>query len=324
MNEQTVKIYDFFQQQGFLPINQESYPIFKSYEQYSVLQEMGETIITTWSFSQQGLYKIIHGYLCSVYYMDEPVGFAIHRPPLEKREYSLGQIIDILYGMARKVGLPALRVKFIEERFLKEYEAIEGYHIQNEYSDDHSEYAYRIRDLLELSGRINFNKRNRLKKFLKQDSISLQPITKENVHICLEVQEAWCGHRECSFCESFTGCEKKVVASMVAIFDEQVHTGIIGYFDSTPVGYAIGEKKNEQLAFLYFGKSTVPNFFLYLIYMLVKTYFSDVAYLNINEDMGNTGLRVFKAELSIHELWRKYACTFTKVVEGVSGDGSTE
>jgi hypothetical protein len=58
--------------------------------------------------------------------------------------------------------------------------------------------------------------------------------------------------------------------------------------------------------------------------MLVKTYFSDVAYLNINEDMGNTGLRVFKAELSIHELWRKYACTFTKVVEGVSGDGSTE
>jgi hypothetical protein len=316
MNEQTVKIYDFFQQQGFLPINKESYPIFKSYEQYSMLQEMGATIITTWSFSQQGLYKIIHGYLCSVYYMDEPIRFAIHRPSLKKREHSLGQIIDILYGMARKAGLPALQVKFIEERFLKEYEAIEGYRIQKEYSDDHSEYAYRIEDVLELSGHTNKYKRKRVRNCSKDTNFSFLPITNKNISICLEVEETWCRQQECSLCASFAGCEKKALNIMTAIFDECVYTGLLLYYNKTPVGYIIGEKKDTSLAFLYFAKTNMDNSSVYLYYMLIKTYLSDVKYVNINEDMGKVGLRMFKTNFSTYELWRKYMCTFTKVKEG--------
>jgi hypothetical protein len=194
--------------------------------------------------------------------------------------------------------------------------------MKTEYSDDHSEYAYRIKDVLELSGGINFYKRKRLKKCFAMSNISVRPITSENVYTCLTIQEAWCCKQDCSFCNSFAGCEKQALKVMVTIFKEPLYKGLILYHDEHPVGYVICEKKDNSLVFLYFGKATVPDFFVYLIYMIVKMYFSDVEYLNINEDMGNQGLRQFKAHLSAYDLWRKYGCTFTKVVEGGRGDGS--
>ncbi|MDR0721163.1 MAG: hypothetical protein LBF75_00010 [Treponema sp.] len=322
MTERQNKAYDYFRQQGFLPVDGESYPVFKSYDQGdNRLGELTAVVAVVWGFAYHAVYKVIQGYLCSLWFHREGQAyFEILRPSQRGPTCSLQEAVDILYGLSLGAELPFLRIYAIEERFLGEYEALKGYIIKTEYSDDHSEYAYRIKDVLELSGGINLNKRNRLKKFFKQLNISLQPIRKENVHLCLEVQKAWCARRACSFCESFVGCEKNALAIMAVIFDEQVHTGIIGYFDTVPVGYAICEKKNEQMAFLYFGKSTVPDFFVYLIYMIVKMYFSDVACLNINEDMGNAGLRLFKAHLGIHELWRKYSCTFTRAIEGESDD----
>jgi hypothetical protein len=68
--------YEFFQQEGFLPINKESYALFKSYAQYSELQEMSAEMLITWSFAHNGLYKVIHGCLCGVYFFkDRPVNF---------------------------------------------------------------------------------------------------------------------------------------------------------------------------------------------------------------------------------------------------------
>jgi hypothetical protein len=315
MGEQTDKVYKFFQKEGFLPALKESYSAFKEYEQCSVLQEMTATIIATWSFKYNGLYKIIHGYMCSVYFYEgKPIYFALHRPQAAP-EYSLQQIIDTLYGLTREAGLPFLQIKFIENRFLKEYEDIKGYRIKTEYFDDDNEYAFKTSDLLELSGGANVNKRKRLKKLLDNEHIALRPLTNENKHICLEIEKEWCLHKECSFCESFSGCEKKALEIMDYIFDDNIYKGLIGYYDDVPVGYIIGEIRNKNISYLYFGKANIQDYFVYLIYMMVKTCLPDIEYMNMNEDMGNMGLRTFKQNLGTHEQWRKNICTFTKEEE---------
>jgi hypothetical protein len=63
----------------------------------------------------------------------------------------------------------------------------------------------------------------------------------------------------------------------------------------------------------------MEGYFVYLIYMLFKSCLPEVEYMNLNEDMGSPGLRLFKSHLSAYELWPKYICTYTKIDEGDGG-----
>jgi hypothetical protein len=328
---EAARAYRYFRQQGFLPAEKDSFPVYKQYERSSGLQEMSAAIIASWSFVYHGLYKIIAGYLCGVYFYEgKPVYFTVHRPT-EKSACSLNQIIDSLYRFSREAGLPFLQIKFIDEAYLGEYQNVPGYRVNTERRDSDDEYVYRVQDLLELSGPVNFYKRKRLKRCFDRDDISLCPMTNENVHLCMEIEEEWCRGKDCTYCASFGGCEKKALEIMIGLFDDQIHkglflfqggnlhpTGSVEEQDDKPAGYIICEKVSENLSQLYFGKAIMEGHFVYLIYMMFKTCFPEVEYMNLNEDMGSPGLRLFKSHLSAHELWPKYICTYTKD-EGVGG-----
>jgi hypothetical protein len=143
-------------------------------------------------------------------------------------------------------------------------------------------------------------------------NISLCPINGENIRLCFEIENEWCKNQDCEYCASFSGCAKKSLEIMIDIFDERVYGGFFGCIDNIPVAYAIWERINEKIAFVYFAKSNVPNFNVYLYYMMVKMYLSDVEYINISSDMGKQGLRTFKKHLGSYELWPKYLCILTK------------
>jgi hypothetical protein len=306
------KAYDFFCFQGFLPIERASYPLFKGYED-SMLQERSATIIVAWADAHRGLYKIIRGCLCSVFFFKSmPIYFALHRSP--ENDCSLQQLIDILYDLSCKAGLPFLQINVIDENTLKEYENVDGYDIKTECK--YSEYAYKTRDLLDLSGKINYYKRKRLNKFLDKEDISLLSITKDNVRLCSEIEKEWCRYQDCSQCASYYGCEKDALMIMEDLFNEHSYKGLIGYQNNTPIGYIICEKINEKIAFLCFGKGVIRDFFIYLIYMMFKEHLTDVDYMNFNDDMDNFGLRMFKRKLSAYKLWHRYSCTFTRRGQG--------
>jgi hypothetical protein len=304
-------IYGSFREKGFLPIDKEAYPLFKSYDRGEVLlAEMSAAVAVVWASAYNALYKSIHGYLCSVWFFKETVYFEINRP--SNPECSLRQLIDELYSLCEDAGLSFLSIYAIDREHLEEFEGIGEYRVKTEHSGDHSEYVYKTADLLELSGGKNYDKRTRLKRCFDTPGISVRPMTGENAGACLEVQDTWCRDRDCPSCSSFVGCEKEAIKTMIDIFDQRIHTGLLLYRDDLPSGYIICEKISPKLAFTYFGKAIMPNFFLYLIYTMFKEYLPGVEYMNLNEDMGNEGLRRFKSHLSVHELWPKYLCTYTK------------
>jgi hypothetical protein len=294
---------------GFVPAGRESYPLFQNFIHDSELAEKTAVIATVWSASFNELYKITNGYLCTAWFFPGlPVYFELNRSV--DCQYPLQDMIDELYGLAMEAGLPFLQLYAIDEQFLGEYESVRGYEIKTEYSDDHSEYVYPVKELLEVSGSVNFYKRKRLNKCFNNPDISIVHLTEKNIGVCLEVQNQWCAPKDCGVCASFAGCEKTALEIMTDTFDGRIHQGLLLYSGKTPTGYVICEKKNAKLAYLYFGKSIIQDYFVYLIYMIVKMYYTDVEYLNINEDMGSSGLRMFKSHLSVHEYWRKYACTY--------------
>jgi hypothetical protein len=334
----------FFLDRGFLPADRQAYPVFRRYTQYSLLQEMSASIIASWSFVYHGLYKIIGGCLCAVYFYEgKPVYCTLHREPgdgaashgaggaARTARASLARVIDILYGLCREAGLPFLQIRFIDEQYLAEFRGIPGYCIETQRRPQDDEYAYRVTDLLELSGAVNFYKRKRIRRCTALEGalegtlegavggISLRPITNANVKVCLAIEDRWCygdsSHpgKDCEYCASFGGCERKALQTMVELFDERVHQGLFLYVGEEPAGYMICERISEKLAFLYFGKAVMEGFFVYLIYHMFRDYLTGVEYMNINEDMGSPGLRLFKSHLSVHDLWPKYICTYTRI-----------
>jgi hypothetical protein len=284
--------------------------VFREYEAGSILEERSAAIIASWSFAHKGLYKIICGYLCSVYFYERKEIYFVIYPPL-KGYHSLQEIIDMLYAMSMEAELSFFQVKFIEEQFLPEYHAVQGYDIRTEFFDNDTEYIFRPRDLLALPDKMK-EKAKALRKCSEKEGMSLRLISNETVHICSMIQEEWCKTKECGFCESFTGCEKKALDIMLDIFDDRVHKGVYLYDGDKPVGYGIGERRNQHISFLYYGKGLFSNYFYYIIYNMVEMYFSDADYFNISEDMGNMGLRFFKAHLGKHTPGYKYICTFVK------------
>jgi hypothetical protein len=312
MLEQQDRAYDFLKKNGFRPVSREDYALFKTYDETdSMVWETTAIASVTWGFSINSLYKTIRDYLCSVWFQSGAVYMIVQRPA-GIPEASLQEIVNILYTLSSGAGFPALQIYGIEGRFLNDYRALEGYTVTSEYSDDFSEYIYRIDDFLELSGSANQEKRRRLKKCSKITNLSTCPITDENIRMCLKVEEEWCLKQDCPSCRSFSGCEKIALENMCDIFDEHIHIGIFSYINNEVVGFIIGEKLNKHLAVLYYAKANISDLNAYLYYILVKKYFSDVTYLNIAHDMGKTGLRYFKSHLGAYEYLRKYICTFTK------------
>jgi hypothetical protein len=316
MTDTAAKLHEYFTQNGFLPVGRDAYPIFKDFKSDSVLIDMTPTLINTWGVPLNTVYKNILGHICIVWFCDgspfhngTPIYFTLQRP---SGGSSLQEIVDTLYDLVTKAGLSFLPIESIDESFLGDYSKVKGYNIKTEYTDDHSEYLYSTKNIIELEGSAHRKKRSRLAKYLKRTDIELVPITKENVNKCLTLQEEWCGQRECSFCSSFAGCEKKALEVMVDIFNSNYYGGALGYIEGKLVGYLIWDIKNKDVSYMYFGKSIVQDFFAYIVYMTTKTYLYNIDSFNFSEDMGNLGVRSFKQHLGEYTLLKKYLCEFSK------------
>ena len=304
------KTIDFFKDEGFIPLDNKSFPLLNKYKNSSLFQEKSITAFIAWQYTYFGHYKIINDCLCSVFFhKTQNVYWTIHRPK-EDTSYHLQPLIDTLSLLNKKAGIPVLQIKFVEEHLLADYKAVSGYVIETSYNIDSSEYAYKTKDLAAIDGHDNYYKRKRFKKFLERTDISVRPITKQNVKFCIDIENYWCNKQDCSYCLSFFGCEKKAIEVITDIFDENVHHGLFLYENEAPVGFIIAEKTNKYLSFTYFGKSKLPDGFTYLIYIMYKEHINDVEYMNINEDMGHPGLRRFKRLLGAYELWHKYIVTY--------------
>lgn len=317
MNGSFPGVRDCLFENGFVPINNESYSAIKRFNADNLLYETTECLIITWSDEYQTLYRIIDGILCIAnFYPDGEFSFIINFPcavtAQSGRGSNLQHVLDTLYDISIKAGLDTLSIREMEERFLEDYRQVKGYRMEARYNNDMSEYVYSADSLLGLRGKANEEKRRQLRKFVDKPNVSLREITKENFNLCLEMEKKWCSLHDCDLCHSFVGCSKKTAEIMADIFDGSVYQGVLGYIDDVPAGYVIFEKVSEENAYFYFAKSTVSNFSVYLYYASVQRYLSTVKRINLGADVGKPGLRLFKKRLGVHDLQKKYFCTFIR------------
>lgn len=164
---------------------------------------------------------------------------------------------------------------------------------------DYCEYIYRSEDLIGLKGKKYHAKRNHIAKFNKRYVYTFSPLTKDDFAECLAFNERW---KEDKSEEMIRDMQDEVLAleDCFTYYDQLGLVGACIRIDGKLEGFAIGEYTHDEMAVVHFEKCN-PAFdgiYAAMNQMFAEKYFSNVPYINRQDDIGLEGLR--KAKLSYY------------------------
>lgn len=191
-----------------------------------------------------------------------------------------------------------------------------GGHLTKELND-HFDYVYCVDELAKLKGRKFDGKRNRIKK-LKRDYPNCEYVrlTKAHGREALRLFEIWRESKGCSVCTSdlSTCCQKKAVERAFEIYDEMGLLGGALISRGELLGFAIGSDFKDDTACLHllYTKPEVQGAFQMLLWEACKGTFSDFSYINLEQDLGISGIRKNKVSYHPLRLVKKFEVTSEK------------
>lgn len=166
---------------------------------------------------------------------------------------------------------------------------------------DFAEYVYLSSDLIELSGKKFHAKKNHLNQFIKNNDYYYERISSKDIPLVLELLEIWNEKKEYS---SDLYIEKQSISELLN-YDIGVDykAGVI-ITGGRVVAFAIGQRIADDMACVYFEKAdiSVKGSYAAINNEFVKNEFSDVKYINRQEDLGLPGL--IKAKESYNPIFK--------------------
>ncbi len=160
------------------------------------------------------------------------------------------------------------------------------------------EYVYSARDLIELPGKAYHGKRNHINAFLMNASYEYVKIGSNMHEDCMRVLDEWSADKE-----GEPGLEAERKAISLALSNMEA-LGLVGGGIVTGgklAAFSIGEAVGGDTAVIHFEKALDERGLFPLINRdFIANAFSDMLYVNREEDMGDEGLR--KAKMSYKPL----------------------
>ena len=256
------------------------------------------------------LYMWQHLYKTGYYIGD---GFAVIVAEYEGNTFSI-------LPLAKKEDMPRV-IKFVIDYFEKEQKKIyfrgitkevvdylkENYPDKFDYTEERDlfDYVYDGDSMRELKGRKNVKKRNHINYFLKEyeDRFEYRLLDENDFDACLKLVEEWTSNKEENgqvdeeMEEELIGI-KKLFNSFPVIKDKLKIAGI--FIDGKLEAFTMGEYLNHNMALIHIEKAnpSIRGLYPYINQQFLVNEFSDVEFVNREEDLGIEGLR--KAKLSYH------------------------
>lgn len=178
---------------------------------------------------------------------------------------------------------------------------------------DLSDYVYLGEDLRELKGRKYHSKRNHLSNFRKQyPAYVYETMTSDMIEEVWQYLMEWCGQKACGgTLDAGLHCEQKAIREALDYFELLDYKGAVIRLDGKIAAFTLGEKLNDNTVVIHVEKANGDIIGLYpaINQEFLQHEWSDVQYVNREEDTGAEGLR--KAKLSYHPI------TLVKKYKGV-------
>ena len=198
----------------------------------------------------------------------------------------------------------------VEKNFADELEKYPHAKFIIESDPDNFDYVYLSQDLINLSGRKFHGKKNHLNAFKKEyPNAEYVPITEEIIPKCRDELNIWAKiHKRENPDDPFIGYEQ---AAIHEIFDYFSYFNLKGgaiLLDGKVVAFTFGEKLNSDTAVIHVEKAdpNVRGIYAAINQNFVENEWSDMIYINREEDMGIDGLRKAKESYRPVKLIEKF------------------
>ncbi len=228
--------------------------------------------------------------------------------PLGYTKENLKEVVDRLIEYKKEFNLKYL-FKDVEERFIHDLKEIypDGFCITED--RDTFDYIYDSSSLIKLSGRKLRNQKNHYNNFIKNNTYKITNITRDEVLQCIKVSEDWYKHKGIE--DNNINHELRAIEELLKNRDKLNLKCMAVYVNGKLSAFTIGERLNNEMAIIHIEKadSKVNGLYNFINKTFVEQYFSDVPFINREEDLGIEGLRMTKLAYKPIKLEHKYNIT---------------
>ena len=178
------------------------------------------------------------------------------------------------------------------------------------------DYVYESRDLIGLTGKKYQAKRNHINKFMSVygSRFTYAPYEPGMADGCMEVYDRWISVQEdADALQSERISVERALRHAEAL---DVVGGVI-FVDGKPEAFSMGERLTADMAVIHIEKVDlrIPELFSLVNREFVSHAFSDLPWINREEDMGNEGLKRAKQSYHPARMIEKYRATLTEETE---------
>lgn len=181
---------------------------------------------------------------------------------------------------------------------------------------DNFDYVYLAQDLINLSGRKFHGKKNHLNAFQKDyPDAKYLPITEDIIPQCREELNIWYEtHKRANPDDPFIFHEQAAIHEIFDHFDAFKLKGGAILINNRVVAFTFGEKLNSDTAVIHVEKAdpTIRGIYVVINQNFVENAWSDMIYINREEDMGIEGLRKAKESYRPVKMIEKFNATLAK------------
>lgn len=230
--------------------------------------------------------------------------------PLAKKE-NMNKAFDFIIKNFEKQH-KAIHLKAINKEVFEYLQSVYGDRFEYIEERNNFDYIYDGESLRTLAGRKNQKKRNHLNSFVKEygDRVEYKKLEEADFDECINLLKEWSKDKEESIeLDSEFKAIKRIFKNYEKLKDTLKISGI--YIDSKLEAFSIGEMLNDNMAVIHVEKANadIRGLYPYINQQFLLNEFSDVEFVNREEDLGIEGLR--KAKLSYHPV--KFAEKYTVI-----------
>jgi hypothetical protein len=186
----------------------------------------------------------------------------------------------------------------VPEGLLKIWQQTPGLDCDAQISRGHWDYLYSVADLVELKGNKYHKKKNLLNQFSKGYDYQYTPLTVDNIHQTIQMQENWCTWKDC-VSQAALDSENQAISKVLNSWGK-FHRLIGGAImvEAEMVAYTVAERLSGDTLVIHFekGNHAFKGIYQAINQMFLQHAGQGFAMVNREQDLDSEGLR--KAKLS--------------------------
>ena len=217
--------------------------------------------------------------------------------------------IAVLEWLKETTGVSSPSIERADEGLARE--ASRSSRLLAEEEREHFDYVYLTRDLINLPGKKNRSKRNKINRFVRSyGSYVYEELTENHVKAALDLQEKWCLMKRCEEDLNLLG-EWDAVREILNNYSELKVAGAVIIVGGEVKAFTLGEPLSDDMALIHIEKAdpSLPGLYQLINQQFCARRWMGMTFVNREQDLGLPGLRGAKLSYNPDHFIKKYSIT---------------